>query len=184
MADTTGAERSVHRDTGHSRFIRRGAAAAVLLLGVVATATPAAAGTEDRQQDRPRAAVISPTLSIFSFGAYVGGLTLCGFAAGSITSVANAFPGGAQQAGPFTSQFSQGCIKYSQEGSAGFDRLNAFTAPLAVINPYANAFIEAFAGGLETMGAKFGPALAPFGPTVIQLGATVRFFKGSEGSAG
>jgi hypothetical protein len=47
------------------------------------------------------------------------------------------------------------------------------------MNPYANPMIDTFASLIEAVGTQFGPAIAPFGPAVVQLGADARYFKGS-----
>jgi hypothetical protein len=65
------------------------------------------------------------------------------------------------------------------QGTNYLGQLSNAVAPLAVINPYANPMIEAFAQSLESMGGSLAPAISPLGPTVVQFGADARFFEGS-----
>jgi len=152
-------------------------ATAGLLVAVPAAGASGASGSSP--PDHPRPAVVSPLISSFSFGAYVGGVLVCGVMGGSISSVASIVPNGARQFGPVATQLSAGCVDVSQRGSAGLDQLNASAAPLAVMNPYANQSIDAFADAMARAGKDFGPSIAPFGPTVVQMADAVRFFKGS-----
>jgi hypothetical protein len=120
-------------------------------------------------------AIVTPVASLFGFGASVGLPLLCGVAAGLASNVGNA-AGAARASGPVITQFEAACAQFSASGSAGIAAMKKAVEPLAVINPAADPLIDTAAQTLVTFGTTAGPSIAPFGPTVAALGATVRWF--------
>jgi hypothetical protein len=56
----------------------------------------------------------------------------------------------------------------------------AAVAPLAVINPAFDPGIDAFADALESLGRDHADLVAPFGPTLVGMASSARFFKGCQ----
>ncbi|MBA3741413.1 hypothetical protein [Sporichthya sp.] len=149
--------------------------ASALIVGAVAPGASAAALDPAESGD---AAVVTPTLRMFDFGATVGLPLMCALG-GSILLAGGGQFGAAEAMSPFSTQLNDGCAAISTEGhnqlTAGIESSSQFSA----INPVVNPGIDALAEGSRKAGEDYGPSIAPFGPTVAEFGRTLSFFKGS-----
>jgi hypothetical protein len=73
-------------------------------------------------------------------------------------------------------QISTMCAKAAGQGAAALPGLNDQLAALAIINPSADQFIDAFANVLGAV-ATMGPAFGPLAVDLATLPAAVQFFK-------
>jgi hypothetical protein len=169
------------------RLTRRAAAAATALTAAgLLLATPAlgssgtsAAPTDTTPAPPAKVAIISPLLSIMSFGTTFGLPEVCITGAGAMLSFANTVPGATAAIGPITSQFASQCGQLAAAGGVSIAQLNQNLAPLSGINSAANPYIEQFANSVESIATQYGTSLAPLGPIVAGLGGDIRFFEGS-----
>ena len=184
-ATPTDASRSVR---SRPRQGRRALAAvmSITVVSVLATAAPALAEPSRPSSIKPSfngypdVAVITPTLGIFSFGATVGAPLLCTTALGAMTSFGNAL---GRSAGAFANRLAGDMSGYCSSVPNSFGRdiatFDTQLGPLAGINSFANPVLAALATATKDIGTQFGPAFAPYGSTIIQVGADIRFFEGS-----
>jgi hypothetical protein len=169
------------------RLTRRAAAAATALTAAgLLVGTPAFASSKtsanpaDTTPAPPtKVAILSPLLSIMSFGTTFGLPEGCITGAGAMLSIANAVPGATAAIGPVTSKFSSQCSQLAAAGGVSIAQLNEGLAPLTSINSAANPYIEQFANSVEAIGNQYGTSLAPLGPAIVGLGGDIRFFEGS-----
>jgi hypothetical protein len=169
------------------RLTRRAAVAATALTAaglLVGTPAVASSGTGTAPADTTPAppvkvAVISPALSILSFGTTFGLPEVCITGAGAMLSFANAVPGGTATLGPIASNFSSQCSQLAAAGGDYFAQFNQSLAPLTGMNSSVNPYIEQFASTVESVGSQYGTSFAPLGPAVAGLAGDIRFFKGS-----
>ena len=127
--------------------------------------------------DDQSVALITPTLKMMRFGSTLGLPDGCNIVAGSMGAGATQL-GAGEQAGPVLAQGVEQCTMF---GLAGGDQLTAgmaAVAPLAVINPAVDPGIDAFADALESLGRDRAESVAPFGPTIVGMAQSARFFKG------
>jgi hypothetical protein len=127
--------------------------------------------------DDQSVALITPTLKMMRFGSTLGLPDGCNIVAGSMGAGATEL-GAGTQAGP---PLAQGVEQCTALGLAGGDQLTAgmaAVAPLAVINPVVDPGIDAFADALESFGNDRAQSVAPFGPTIVGMAQSARFFKG------
>jgi hypothetical protein len=121
--------------------------------------------------------IITPTLKMMRFGSTLGLPDGCNIVAGSLgAGVAEA--GGGDQAGSALATAVENCTMFGNSGGEQLTAAMAAVAPLAVLNPVFDPGIEAFADALETLGRDHAGAVAPFGPTLVGLASSARFFKG------
>jgi hypothetical protein len=118
---------------------------------------------------------VTPLLKVLAAGTSVAlpegcNITL-GFLAGGSAQLGLSSP-----VDPVISKMSSMCATAASEGAAGFRSLNDQLAELAIINPAADQFIDAFVNVLNVV-ATMGPAFGPFGADLAVLPATVEFFK-------
>ena len=124
-------------------------------------------------------AIITPTLRIMHFGATTGTPDTCNIFFGALGT-------GATQAGiaadgaPALSSAVDQCLTMSNAGGDQIAAVSPQFESLAPINPVVNPGIDAFADALERTGRDQAQAMAPFGPTVVGLADSARFFKGCE----
>ena len=155
-----------------------GLAAATALAGLtVVTATPALAAGD--QPPPKKAAVVSPTISTLSFIDTVLLPLGCSTGVGAISSGAASVPGASDAVGSTFAQVTDACAQGSVQVGMVLDQAAGSVGPLAAINSVVNPGIDATATGLTMISTNYGPALAPFGPTVAATAADVLFFKGS-----
>lgn len=162
---------------------RRGRRAGVLLAATVLTvpagalmATPAQAA---ETADEDRTAVVGPLLDFFGFGATVGAPVFCGVLSASIGSGFQEF-GASEQGNTLVDGINSGCDVFAQQGNDFVEQGKVAQAPFAEsFNSFANPAIGGIADAVSAFGTDFGPALAPFGPTVAGSGKTINFFQGS-----
>lgn len=156
---------------------RLGAAGAVGVLcavPLVASASPAQAADGDRT------AVVGPLLDFFNFGAAVGTPLACGAASAGLGSGFQEF-GAADQGNTVVDGILQGCALVAEQGTLFIDQGKVMQAPYAeAFNPVANPVLEHLATATTDFGTQFGPALAPFGPTIAGSGNTIRFLIGTS----
>jgi hypothetical protein len=149
------------------------------LLLVIGSVAPASAqGSDQPNASGGSAAVISPLLELFDFGATVGLPEGCNTAASVINTGAAAFNATADVAA-LLNQMTAACNHMSQIGDQQLQQAIARSQSLTFINPLLNPPIAGLATALQTLGGQYGPAVAPFGPTIAGLGQTVTFFEGS-----
>jgi hypothetical protein len=155
--------------------------AAGLLVGPPAFASSkSTANPADTTPAAPvKVAVISPLLSIMSFGTTFGLPEGCITGAGALLSIANAVPGATAAIGSVASKFSSQCSQLAAACGVSIAQLNEGLAPLTTINSAANPYIEQFANSVEAIGNQYGTSLAPLGPAIVGLGGDIRFFEGS-----
>jgi len=141
---------------------------------VVGVASPAHA--DDRGGNT---AVIGPLLDFFGFGTSVGAPVFCNTGSASIGSGFQEF-GATEQGNTLVDGINKGCSTFSEQGGALVRQGKSAQAPYASqFNPVANPVIGRLSDATTQFGTTFGPALAPFGPTVAGTGATMKFLKGS-----
>jgi hypothetical protein len=150
----------------------------------VSTPALASSGTSPAPADTTPAppvkvAVISPLISIMSFGTTFGLPEVCITGAGAMLSFANAVPGATGALGPIASNFSYQCSQLATAGGTTIAQFNQGLAPLTAINSAANPYIEQFANTVEGIGNQYGTSFAPVGPAIVGLGGDIRFFEGS-----
>jgi hypothetical protein len=147
--------------------------------GVIGTTAliPASQRPSDGESDGQSVAIITPTLKILRFGATTGTPDTCNIIFGIMGTGATQAGVGAGSAPAFAQAVDQ-CT--AQSTSWGDDISGAMpkVAPLAVINPAVDPGIEAFAKGLESIGQGQAQTVAPFGPTLVGMADSARFFKG------
>jgi len=127
--------------------------------------------------DDPSVSIITPTLKMMRFGSTLGLPDGCNIVAGSLGAGA-AEAGGGDQAGSVLTTAVENCTVLGNSGGEQLTAAIAAVAPLAVINPAFDPGIEAFADALETLGRDHADAVAPFGPTLVGMASSARFFKG------
>jgi hypothetical protein len=131
----------------------------------------------DKQAPKEQPAIVGPLLQIFTFGADVGVPTGCQAASAGIGTGA-AYFGVAQQAVPVIAGINSGCTMAQAQADTYIAMGNAQDGPLAAWNPMVNPVIQMTADSVTQAGTDYGPAVAPFGPTIAGLGATLNFFQG------
>ena len=160
----------------HTRRLLASIAVAALLGGLGAAPAIAARSASPGASPPPkRAALVSPLLAIFGFGASVGVPEVCDVARGGVANATTA-AGVSKQLAPVLVALAGICSQLSSNGTAFVKAFQTQVAPLAVINPVANLFINRVADLLVSVGTSQAKTIAPFGPTVATLGSTVRFF--------
>lgn len=127
--------------------------------------------------DDQSVALITPTLKMMRFGSTLGLPDGCNIVAGSMGAGATEL-GAGDQAGPVLAQGVEQCTAFGLAGGEQLTAGMAAVAPLAVINPAFDPGIDAFADALETVGRDHSEAVAPFGPTIVGMAQSARFFKG------
>lgn len=143
------------------------------------TGSPAAAqdGEPDPVPDDQSVAIVTPTLKMMRFGSVLGLPDGCNIVAGSMGAGATEL-GVGDQAGPVLAQGVEQCTTFGLAGGEHLTAGMAAVAPLAVINPAFDPGIDAFADALETVGRDHSESVAPFGPTIVGMAQSARFFKG------
>lgn len=159
------------------------AAVAVAGLGVVAPIAlflPAGASgaSTGNTGNSGSSAVVTPLLEMFKFGNAIGLPLLCSDT-GSIVSIFGSQTGATAVSSKLVTVLDDQCQQLSSKGGDYLTQAIAQSRALTLINPVVNPLISALSTGLSTVGTQEGPSLAPFGPTVAGLGATVAFFEGS-----
>jgi hypothetical protein len=145
--------------------------------GVVKLGQRADALTAD---EAARAAVVSPLADILDFGAVVGFPLVCQTGLSVPVIVSSQIPGAAPIVGPVVSEVGRNlCIQGSQTAGEFIAQLQQNSAPLAAINPVVNPALDGLADATTQAAITFGPSIEPFGGTVAELSADIRFFKGS-----
>jgi hypothetical protein len=176
---TAGGAGSVHTTKATparlSNSARHAAALPAAVLG--GAVVPASEHPADGSGDDQSVAIITPTLKILRFGATTGTPDTCNIIFGIMGTGATQAGIGAGSAPAFAQAVDQ-CT--AQSTSWGDDISGAMpkVAPLAVINPAVDPGIEAFAKGLESIGQGQAQTVAPFGPTLVGMADSARFFKG------
>jgi hypothetical protein len=127
--------------------------------------------------DGPSVAIITPTLRILRFGAKTGTPDSCNIFFGVLGAGATQAGVGAGSAPALSSAVEQ-CSTMSNSWGEQISGAMPQVAPLAVINPAVNPGIDAFADALESLGRDRADSVAPFGPTIVGLASSARFFKG------
>lgn len=118
-------------------------------------------------------------MDFFNFGATIGTPVVCGTASATLGSGFQEF-GAAEQGNALVEGVNQGCAVFVEQSGAFIEQGKVAQAPYAeAFNPVANPLIEQLAVAVTDFGTSFEPALAPFGPTVIGAGNTVRFLAGT-----
>jgi hypothetical protein len=145
----------------------------------VARLLPARVPTADSTGDGASVAIITPTLKILRFGATTGTPDTCNIMFGVLGTGATQAGLGAGSA-PAFGQAVDSCTAQSTSWGSQISGAMPQVAPLAVINPAVDPGIDAFADALESVGRDHGDAVAPFGPTLVGMAASARFFKGCE----
>jgi hypothetical protein len=146
--------------------------------GSRATATPAR-GIRASSGERS-VAIISPTLKFLRFGSVVGLPFGCNTFAGALGAGATQVGGGGGDTGSALSNGTETCSVVGNSGGEHLTSAMAQTQPLAVLNPAIDPGIDAFATALETIGRDHADVVAPFGPTIADMAADARFFKGCD----
>lgn len=122
-------------------------------------------------------AIITPMLKILRFGANTGTPDTCNIIFGILGTGATQAGVGAGS-GPAFAQAVNQCTTQSTSWGDDITKAMPQVAPLAVINPAVDPGIEAFANGLESIGQGQAQTVAPFGPTLVGMADSARFFKG------
>jgi hypothetical protein len=149
---------------------------AAVLLPVIPARESAADG------DGSSAAIITPTLKILRFGATTGTPDTCNIFFGILGTGATQAGIGAGSAPAFAQAVDQ-CTTQSSSWGEQISGAMPQVAPLAAINPVVDPGIDAFADGLQGIGRDHAESVAPFGPTLVGMADSARFFKGGT-SAG
>jgi hypothetical protein len=113
------------------------------------------------------------------FGSTLGLPDGCNIVAGSLGAGA-AQAGGGDQAGSALATAVDNCTMFGTTGGEQLTAAMAAVAPLAVINPAFDPGIDAFADALESLGRDHADLVAPFGPTLVGMASSARFFKGCQ----
>jgi hypothetical protein len=176
------------------RLTRRAAAAATALTaatlflgtpvgasGTTANRTAASKTAAVKEADAVpvKVAIVSPLLSIMSFGATFGLPEVCITGSGAMLTFANAIPGATAAVGGLAGQFSSQCSQMAAQSGVSIAAFNQAIAPLTAINAAANPMIEQGANLVESIGNNYSTSLAPLGPMIVGFGADMRFFEGS-----
>jgi hypothetical protein len=132
--------------------------------------------------DGSSAAIITPTLKILRFGANTGTPDTCNIIFGVLGTGATQAGVGAGSAPAFAQAVDQ-CTAQSTSWGDQISGAMPQVAPLAAINPVVDPGIDAFADGLQGIGRDHAHEVAPFGPTLVGMADSARFFKGGT-SAG
>jgi hypothetical protein len=140
-----------------------------------ALAVPARENAADG--DGSSAAIITPTLKILRFGANTGTPDTCNIIFGILGTGATQAGAGAGSAPAFAQAVNQ-CTAQSTSWGDQITGAMPQVAPLAAINPVVDPGIDAFADGLQGIGRDHAQAVAPFGPTLVGMADSARFFKG------
>jgi hypothetical protein len=127
------------------------------------------------QSGQASVAVVTPLLKVLTAGTSVGLPEACNVALGVLASGSAQF-GVSAPAAPVIGQISTMCAKAASQGAAALPGLNDQLAALAIINPAADQFIDAFVNVLGAV-AAMGPAFGPFAADLATLPAAVQFFK-------
>ncbi len=124
-------------------------------------------------------ALITPTLRTLRFGSTLGLPDGCNIFFGALGAGAGEL-GGGSDAGTALSSGVDGCTTLGNSGGEQLTGALTQVEPLVVINPLINPGIDAFADALESLGRDQEQAVAPFGPTLVGMANSARFFKGCE----
>jgi hypothetical protein len=144
-----------------------------------AALVPARVPAGDGAGDGGSVAIVTPMLKILRFGANTGTPDTCNIMFGILGTGATQAGLGAGSAPAFAQAVSQ-CTTQSTSWGDQISGAMPQVAPLAVINPAVDPGIDAFADALESIGRDDGDSVAPFGPTLVGMAASARFFKGCE----
>jgi hypothetical protein len=150
---------------------------AALVAIVAGGATPAAAA-ERGDDPAPSAAVVTPMLGVFQYGAGSGLPLLCSVSGGLVLSAADQSPGGSAAIAPGVSQLNDSCTVMSTSGKDFFGQAIEQSRALAPINPAVNPALAAIADTLVRTGTGDANAVAPFGPTIAGTGGLFGFLQG------
>lgn len=150
----------------------------IALVFAVAGGTPAAAAEEVAGETPPGAAVVTPMLGVFQYGAGSGLPLLCSVSGGVALSAADQVPDGGRTAGPVVSQLNDGCTVMSTSGKDFFGQAIEQSRALAPINPVVNPALAAMSDTMIRTGTDDAALLAPFGPTVAGTGGLLAFLQG------
>jgi hypothetical protein len=151
-----------------------GAALAAVLTGGAASASAAAQAGDPA----PSAAVVTPMLGVFQYGAGSGLPLTCSVSSGLLTSGADQSQGGSKSIAPVISQLNDSCTLMSTSGKDFFGQAIEESRALAPINPVVNPALATIADTLARAGTGDAGTLAPFGPTVAGTGGLFGFLQG------
>jgi hypothetical protein len=168
----------IHR----TRTLALRSALAALALGTVLIAalpsTDAGAASGTNPPPPPSAAIITPLLQMFAFGNTLGLPLICSDV-GSVISIVGAQTGASSATSPLINELNGLCGEFTSEGTSYLQEAEKQSQSFAFVNPVLNPVIAGLSNGLITLGTQDGGAVAPLGPTVAGLGATIAFFEGS-----
>jgi hypothetical protein len=117
-------------------------------------------------------------LKIFGFGADVGIPTGCQAATATLGSGA-AYVNQAQNVYQLILAINNGCVSLQQAADMAIAQGQSADQPLGALDTYLNPAIQATGDAITSFGTQYSDALAPFGPTIAGLGATLEYFEGS-----
>ena len=165
----------------HSTRPSIGRRTALLSTAVAMAALPAgvALSAPASAAERPAPAIVDKTLTIFDFGAGFGIPTGCQL----VTAVANTLAqdnGLGPQVSPVIQQINAACDEISTVAVEFVAGGKEAASSLAFINTFVNPAILQVSQAVAGLGADNTELIAPFGPTVAGLGATINFFQGSD----
>ena len=160
-----------------ARFGAKTLAAATLAAAAV-IAAPATAALASPAPAAAKPVVVGGLLEVFGFGTGIGLPLGCQLGTAALGSGA-AYLNKAQQVSPAINEANTACSLAAAEGTILVNKAQANDTKLNALNPFVNPMIGEVANSVTQVGTNYGPALAPFGPTIAGLGGTLNFFQGS-----
>jgi small-conductance mechanosensitive channel len=114
-------------------------------------------------------AIVSPTLSVFEFGAAVGTPLVCEVAAGAVGPYLTN-----PQLSAILSQIVSACQNASNQGTVTLKQIDQRLSALAAINPTVRPLLDQLAASLQ----QASNSQVPFAGSLAELAALVKFFEG------